>query len=330
MIKLKTTFLPLILLSGLMVSSSGMAVDDPYSQIIDAQQNGQYPEALSHITRLLNQNQNDVQALLLKGNVNKLMGNTDNATAIFKGLIDSHPEMPEAYNNLAVLYADAGKPALAIETLQQVFATQSSYATAYKNLRTLYNQMASLAYRDALDIQQKPKQQLSQFAMLNTVQMKKPPVPVKVSEKVPVQLASAAIQSDVTLVAQTTTTAKQPLAESVQTLPEIVIKKMIIEWAKAWAGRNIKDYFAYYHNDFVPPNNLSRARWETYRGNRLSKPKFINVDLVGVKIKQSSATTATALFEQHYRSNTYSDTVVVQLTLKKHQDKWLIVSEESL
>ena len=156
-----------LILSCGIVGTATAATNDPYTAIIADQENGRYQQALSQISTLLANNADDAQALLLKGNVSKLMGNTTEAASIFKQLINQYPTMPEAYNNLAVLYADKGQTALAIETLQQVFATSDSYATAYKNLRELYNQMASSAYREALDIDKNTKQKAGQYALLN-------------------------------------------------------------------------------------------------------------------------------------------------------------------
>lgn len=334
-----TLFTSLII--GLICPATVIA-GDPYSPIIDAQKNGHYPEALAQVGNLLRHNENDVQALLLKGNINKLMGNTDDAVIIFKSLIAQHPQMPEAYNNLAVLYADQGKEALAIETLQQVFDTQSSYATAYKNLRTLYNQMASSAYREALDIRQQPQKNSNEFALLNTIYPAPGVVPVEPgSERLP-DKTTTAVATGVNLAAAVEPGAQNAITDIESDIAsgsasaadeagaETGIGAMIEHWSRAWSGRNTSDYFAVYHMDFVPPESLSRKNWEKVRGKRLLRPRFINIDIVGLAISLHSADTATAMFEQHYRSNTYSDTVVKQLTLKKHQGQWLIIKELAL
>lgn len=337
MIKFSSTLFTASLFAVGFVFSLNAATDGPYSQIINAQKDGRYPEALSKVSDLLKQNENDVQALLLKGNINKLMGDTDSATVIFKTLISQYPQMPEAYNNLAVLYADQGNSALAIETLQQVFTTQSSYGTAYKNLRTLYNQMASSAYRDALDIRQQPKKKQSQFALLNTVQMNGQNSTAATTAPLVAAVTNAKADTEAqqrvnSAMAQSKTAQvnTQPKPKMAQVGQEAAIKAVIKDWSKAWAGRKIKDYFGFYHQEFVPPESMSRKRWEKYRGIRLSKPTYINIDIIGVAVKVKPDNTAAVIFEQHYRSNTYSDTVVKQLMLKKHKGKWLITKELSL
>jgi tetratricopeptide (TPR) repeat protein len=316
---------------ALLVSAMSAMAEDPYSQIINDQQSGRYVQALSQIDHLLGSNQNDIRALLLKGNVNKLMGNTTQAVNIFKQLINQYPQMPEAYNNLAVLYADSGQTTLAIETLQQVFSTSNSYATAYKNLRTLYNQMASSAYREALDLEDKSKPKKGQYALLNNTAAK---------------TTAASLVATTPQVSPTSTLAKatsKPVDNTLDSAATITSSKttkpidadsqvtaMVGRWAKAWSSRKVARYFSYYHNEFVPPKGMSRKVWENYRGKRLTKPKVIDVQVVGLSIKHGKDNRATALFEQHYRSDRYEDIVVKQLSLKKTKGRWLIIKETTL
>ncbi len=313
-----------------MVATSSVSANDPYSAIIADQENGRYKQALSQISTLLANNANDAQALLLKGNVSKLMGNTTEAASIFKQLINQYPAMPEAYNNLAVLYADKGQTALAIETLQQVFSTSDSYATAYKNLRELYNQMASSAYREALDIDKKTKQKTGQYALLSKTlygaSVTQAPDAVGILND-----NSTANASDVA----TPSTGQSTTKPTVVTQTKAVdineqITGMVQAWSQAWSQRSVKDYFSFYHQNFIPPSKMSRKRWEAYRGKRIQRPKFIEIDVIGITVKQLSPKSATAIFEQHYRSDTFKDTVVKKLSLRKEQGKWLIIQEVTL
>jgi hypothetical protein len=225
-------------------------------------------------------------------------------------------------------------------------------------------------YPEALDIEQQPNiKQQSQFALLNTVHhslVSIPPGinPLKVAAGVVVHTAKAQlIAADVekakaqaakstnvsNLIAKVdvdstgslnSTGSKKAQPTATQT-PQVklppsqpsqadMVEKMIDGWSKAWSQRKITEYFAYYHQDFVPPNPLSRKLWELSRSKRLVKPKYIRIDIIGMTIKEHADKTVTAMFEQHYTSNTYSDIVVKQLTLKKANGKWLIAAEESL
>ena len=318
----------LILSWGIVVTATA-STNDPYTAIIADQENGRYQQALSQISTLLADNANDAQALLLKGNVSKLMGNTAEAASIFKQLINQYPTMPEAYNNLAVLYADKGQTALAIETLQQVFSTSDSYATAYKNLRELYNQMASSAYREALDLDKKTKQKTGQYALLNKTLFTKAVTANSSSADVTTAQLSQLVDMTEALTQAPTAAVSQVKVVGVFDING-QITGMVQAWSQAWSQRSVEDYFSFYHRNFIPPSKMSRKQWEAYRGKRIQRPKFIEIDVIGITVKQLSPKSATAIFEQHYRSDTFKDTVVKKLSLRKDQGKWLIIQEVTL
>ena len=309
---------------------------DPYEAIIADQQDGRYLQALQQVDKMLASNKDDVQALLIKGNVHRLMGNEAEASYIFKQIIKQHPKMPEAYNNLAVMYAQSGKMALAIETLQQAFATSASYSTAYQNLRTLYSEMASSAYRDALNIE-KPKANENQISLTSLNQV----------ESMPVVAAKPVVATGpvVTLAATTNEVATSQNAQPQPTTPVVKevskkpdsgadvqaqVNEMVMSWSNAWSAQNTADYLAFYHPQFKPTNSMSLSAWKTYRSKRIVRPKFINLEIVGLMVEPRGEGKASAIFEQHYRSDTYADTVVKKLTLIKYQGKWKIMQEVAL
>ena len=218
-----------------LLSSTFTLANDPYETIIADQQNGRYQQALTQVDKLLGQNANDVQALLLKGNVHRMMGNVDQASYIFKQIIQQFPKMPEAYNNLAVLYAGQGQTALAIETLQQAFATSESYSTAYQNLRTLYSEMASTAYRDALNIE-KPQQKKNHFTLTSITQVESHLMPVAVEQTGADDVDKAAN----TMLDSAETVAKsiqQNEQKSEQENIQQSITQLVGLWSKAWSGK---------------------------------------------------------------------------------------------
>ena len=71
---------------------------------------------------------------------------------MFTGLTEDFPELPEPYNNLAVLYASQGNYDKAKSALELAIHTHPSYATAHENLGDIYAQLASRAYDRALQL----------------------------------------------------------------------------------------------------------------------------------------------------------------------------------
>lgn len=92
----------------------------------------------------------DTQGIFLKGVILERLGRFSEAMEVYRGLIESHPELPEPYNNLAGLLAAAGRFEEAKDTLQRALETHPSYATAHQNLGRIYSAMASSAYRRVL------------------------------------------------------------------------------------------------------------------------------------------------------------------------------------
>src|SRR5262245_43678053 len=113
---------------------------------------GQHQQALERVNKVLAAKPRDPQARFLKGLIFTDQGNTKEAIDIFTGLTKDYPELPEPYNNLAVIYAAQGQYDKARVALEQSIRTHPSYATAYENLGDVYAKLASQAYDKALQI----------------------------------------------------------------------------------------------------------------------------------------------------------------------------------
>jgi Flp pilus assembly protein TadD len=88
----------------------------------------------------------------MRGVILTELGKTIEASAVFETLIQEFPEMPEPYNNLAVLHAAQGRYESAYRLLQQALVAQPNYVTAYENLGDLHLSMAEQAYGKAVEL----------------------------------------------------------------------------------------------------------------------------------------------------------------------------------
>lgn len=77
-------------------------------------------------------------------------GRDAQALDCFARLAADYPQLVEAHNNLAVMYARTGQNALARQTFERALRTSAHHALAYDNLRQLYAQLAAQAYAQAL------------------------------------------------------------------------------------------------------------------------------------------------------------------------------------
>ncbi len=74
------------------------------------------------------------------------------AEAMFKRLIETYSGDPRAYNNLAAFYASQGNYEQARDYLELALAIDENYSTVYKNLSSIYAEMARGAYGRALQL----------------------------------------------------------------------------------------------------------------------------------------------------------------------------------
>ena len=113
---------------------------------------GQVDRALAAIEQRLVVDGNDRHSRFLKGVALAQKSDTNSAIEVFVALTRDYPQLPEPYNNLAVLYASQEDYQRARDTLLQAINTHPSYATAHENLGDVYAKMAGLAYTRALSL----------------------------------------------------------------------------------------------------------------------------------------------------------------------------------
>ncbi|MCA1978463.1 MAG: tetratricopeptide repeat protein, partial [Thiobacillus sp.] len=130
---------------------------------------GDLAGALARADSYLAKNPKDAQARFLKGLILADQGKTNDAIGIFTSLTEDYPELPEPYNNLAVLYASQGKYEAAKNALEQAIRTHPSYATAHENLGDIYAKMASIAYDKALALDSKNTAAQTKLALIKDI-----------------------------------------------------------------------------------------------------------------------------------------------------------------
>jgi tetratricopeptide (TPR) repeat protein len=132
--------------------SFGVAHADDYSDVAQLVRNGKLPEAMTKVDQFLVAKPRDPQMRFLKGVIQRDSGKTSEAIATFTRLTEDYPELPEPYNNLAVLYAGQSQYDKARTALEMAIRTNPSYTTAHENLGDVYAKLASQAYGKALQL----------------------------------------------------------------------------------------------------------------------------------------------------------------------------------
>lgn len=128
------------------------AQEAPYAQVQRLINAGQLVDALQTADSWLGEQAKDPQMRFLKGVIQSQQGQNDAAVETFTLITQDYPELPEPYNNLAVLHAAARRYDSARAALEMAVQLNPSYATAQQNLGDVYTQLALQAYGQALKL----------------------------------------------------------------------------------------------------------------------------------------------------------------------------------
>lgn len=319
-----------ILLAGTLLLCSGVnAYADDFADASRLYKQGQQNLALDKINSFLASKPKDAQGRFLKGLILTEQGKTADAIEIFSALTTDYPDLPEPYNNLAVLYAGKGEYEKARLALETAIRTHPSYATAHENLGDIYAKMASQAYDRALQLDRSNTATQTKLAMIQELfasgSRHKEPAPSKSSEaSTPVTAAPVSTTTTVPAV-NAATPENPPAAKDVS--KDVV--NTIDDWAAAWSAKDVDKYLSFYASDFTVPDGMSRAEWEAMRRDRISKPQHIQIGIKILTIQFPDDTHATAKFRQSYRASHLRTNGTKTLQLVRTDGKWLIQDERS-
>jgi len=309
---------------------------------------GQHQQALERINRVLAAKPRDAQARFLKGLILTEQGNTKEAIVIFQKLTEDYPDLPEPYNNLAVIYAAQGEYEKARASLIQSIRTHPSYATAYENLGDVYAKLASQAYDKALQLDSSNSAAQNKLALVHELVGGAPrgtAAGVKPPPSKPVAIAAAPMEAkpvapapDVKAPAPPAPGAAAPTPAPERTAEKSAAKpaagssaevvNMLNAWAHAWSKKDVDTYLAFYAKDFKTPNGEPRGEWEQGRRVRIQGPKSITVSADGPKVSIAGANQASVTFRQRYKSDTLTANSTKTLVLVKTDGRWQIQQEQ--
>ena len=326
------------------------AMADDYSDVNRMLRAGQLAEAGAKADQFLSTKPRDPQMRFLKGVVLSEQSKTAEAITVFTKLTEDFPELPEPYNNLAVLYAGQSQFDKARAALEMAIRTNPSYATAHENLGDVYAKLASQAYSKALQLDGgntavQPKLALIRdlFAPSSkpgakptatqapSAPVAKAPAPVAAPTApvaaVPAAAAPAsAAKPAAQVAAPVTPAAAAPAAAASNSNADI--EAAVRTWASAWSAREVKGYLAAYGRDFTPEKGQGRKAWEEDRRERILGKSRISVKVSDLSIKIDGSK-ASARFKQDYQADTLSVSSRKTLDFAKAGDRWVIVREST-
>ena len=316
---------------------------------------GKNAEALQKADQFLTAKPRDPMMRFLRGISLSQAGRTPEAITAFTKLTEDYPELPEPFNNLAVLYAQQGQYDKARNALEMAIRTNPSYATAYENLGDVYAKLASQAYSKALqidtrsavapklamirDLFPKERNQITTAAASPAPAPIPAPTPAATPATKPVTPAPAPAPTPAPTPAPAPAAKPAPAPaavpapapapakqESEDAAAERDVAAAVRAWAEAWSRKDMGDYFAAYAKDF--DGGKSRKAWEQERRERITGKRSISVKVSGLKVSVNG-NKATAQFRQEYKADSLSVSSGKRLDLVRSGGNWVIVKEST-
>lgn len=335
-----------VLSAGLLLSSVAFA---DYAEVNRLMRAGQYAEATTKADQFLAGKPKDPQMRFLKGVILTEQGKPQDAITTFTKLIEDYPELPEPYNNLAVLNAGLGQFDKARAALEMAIRTNPSYATAHENLGDVYAKLASQAYSKALQLDSgntgiQPKLGLIRDLFAPNLRVRpaapaaaaiaplaaaKPAVPA--AAVAPAVVAAAPAAAPVASAKPVAPVAAAPAAAAAAAAApaapagnEDEIRAAVQSWASAWSRKDMASYLGAYGKDFDAPGG--RTSWEGERKKRILGKSKISVQVSNLDIK-ITGNKAQARFKQDYDADSLSVNSRKTLDLIRDGNRWVIVRE---
>ena len=313
---------------------------DDYSEVNRLLKAGQPAEALSKADQYLNSKPRDPQMRFLKGVILAETGKTSEAIQTFVKLTEDYPELPEPYNNLAVLYASQSQFEKARVALEMAIRTNPSYATAHENLGDVYAKLASQSYSKALQLDGSNTGVPTKLALIRnlfapdtraiktTAQPTVAVAPVRAISVTPVAPAISATPAATPVASAPAASAPPEKTIPAASAESPEITAAVQAWAKAWAGKDMNAYFAAYSSQFKPADGKTRKAWEMDRQERILSKSSISVQVSDVEA-QINGNKATASFRQAYRAGSLASNSRKTLEMTRENGKWLITREST-
>jgi tetratricopeptide (TPR) repeat protein len=315
----------LLALSLLLTVTTARA--DDYAEVSQLLRAGKPAEAMAKADQYLAAKPRDPQMRFLKGVMQRDSGKTLEAIATFTKLTEEFPELPEPYNNLAVLYAGQNQFDKARAALEMAIRTNPSYATAHENLGDVYAKLASQAYNKALQLDGSNAAVPPKLALIRELfnpAVSGGPRPAAAPAKANTPASQPAVTPAPAPVAKT---APAPVAGTAGDASSEA-QAAVYAWAKAWASKDVEAYLGAYGKSFSPPGGQTRKAWEEERRKRISGKSSIQVKLEKLSVTVDGGK-AIARFRQDYRADALVVSSRKTLELSKSGERWLIVREST-
>ena len=366
----RSRLLPALLIGaliGLGSANISLAADVAITDIQKMVRQGQNAQALEKVDAYIATRPKDAQGRFLRGIILTELNRNNEAIAVFTKLTEDFPELPEPYNNLAVLYAQQKQYDKARTALEMAIRTHPSYAVAHENLGDVYAKLASQAYDKALQLDSSNAHAQSKLSLIREMigssraptgkapaaapaaapppppapaaaAPAPPPAPAPVPDAAAAKAPEAAKGTPAKVTVLDKPEKEKPVAEPakvekpapVAAKAEAADEGAVTKAVQNWAAAWSRKDVKGYLSFYAPDFQApggNRKAWEKERANRIDKPGKLQVSVEDIKVSQNGDK-ATVRFKQNYTSATLKSSAAKTLVLQRSGGKWLIQQEK--
>jgi Flp pilus assembly protein TadD len=137
------------LLLGLLLCAATCARAQEHREVERLFRNGDTALAMQRADKAIAERPRDATMRFLRAVMLTELQRTNEAMDALNRLIEDFPDLPEPYNNLAVLQAAQGRIDSARELLETALRHDPSYAVAHENLGDVFTRLAQRAFERA-------------------------------------------------------------------------------------------------------------------------------------------------------------------------------------
>lgn len=137
------------MLAALLMGLVGSAAAQDAREVERLFRGGDTEQALREAERAITARPRDASMRFLRGVMLSELKRSAEAMDVFNRMIEDFPDLPEPYNNLAVLHASQGQIDRARELLETALRHDPAYYTAHENLGDVYVRLALREYERA-------------------------------------------------------------------------------------------------------------------------------------------------------------------------------------
>ena len=306
---------PYVLALAVLLTSTGARADE-LQDVRALIKEGKFSDALGRANQALEKRQGDPAMQFAKGLILSEQKKPAEAIGVFSKLTAEHPDYPEPYNNLAVLFATEGDFAKARAALETALKLNPKYGTAQENLGDVYLQSALQSYTDA------SKNDVDSLGLKTKMKNVRMSLGLGATEAPTVAQKARGLTA---AGAKNTSDTGAPLDTQAE---RALVLGAVNQWVKAWSAKDLSTYFSLYADDFRPSNGESRIQWQRARRARINGKEQIDVQVLSPSVTIEDKM-ATVNFQQVYVAGRVTSNARKILTLKNQGGNWKIVQEKS-